>query len=255
MSTRPEGPPHLRLTGVHENRVVLEKMARQLNAEAEKLDIPFQFNPIVSKLEDLEMEISLHVKMGEALAISSVLQLHRLLAFDCNSTGPSSSSSPKIITFLSALRSLSPKIMVITEKDSDHNGLLLEERSIQALNYYAALFDCMECTVPRASVERQKVEHLLFGEEIKNIVSCEGVERKERHEKVDKWIARLQLCGFRRELLSHRVMMHGNRLLLDQNNHIGYNIKDRDGCFLICWHEYPIFSITAWSFYRYNGVG
>ncbi|MFS8019258.1 putative transcription factor GRAS family [Helianthus anomalus] len=56
-------------------------MARVLTEEAEKLDIPFQFNPIVSKLENLDVE-KLNVKTGEALAISSVLQFHSLLAPD-----------------------------------------------------------------------------------------------------------------------------------------------------------------------------
>lgn len=81
LSTRPEGPPHLRITGVHEQKEVLDQMAHRLNEEAEKLDIPFQFNPIVSRLENLDVE-SLRVKTGEAVAISSVLQLHSLLAFD-----------------------------------------------------------------------------------------------------------------------------------------------------------------------------
>lgn len=36
--------------------------------EAEKLDIPFQFNPIVSTIENLDVE-KLNVKTGKALAI------------------------------------------------------------------------------------------------------------------------------------------------------------------------------------------
>ncbi|XAR60328.1 hypothetical protein NMG60_11033650 [Bertholletia excelsa] len=81
LSARPEGPPHLRITGVHQQKEILDQMAHILTEEAEKLDIPFQFNPIVCKLEDLEAE-KLRVKTGEALAISCVLQLHTLLAND-----------------------------------------------------------------------------------------------------------------------------------------------------------------------------
>ncbi|CBI24300.3 unnamed protein product, partial [Vitis vinifera] len=81
LSARPEGPPHLRITGIHPQKEVLEQMAHRLTEEAEKLDIPFQFNPIVSKLENLDFE-KLRVKTGEALAISSVLQLHSFLAYD-----------------------------------------------------------------------------------------------------------------------------------------------------------------------------
>ncbi|CAB4268193.1 unnamed protein product [Prunus armeniaca] len=56
-------------------------MFHRLTEEAGNLNIPFQFNPIVSKLENLDIE-SLRVKTGEALAVCSVLQLHSLLAAD-----------------------------------------------------------------------------------------------------------------------------------------------------------------------------
>jgi len=52
-----------------------------LTEEAEKLDIPFQFNPMLSKFENLDF-YKLRVKNGEARAISSILQLHSLLALD-----------------------------------------------------------------------------------------------------------------------------------------------------------------------------
>jgi len=260
-SARTEGPPHLRITGIHEQKEVLEQMAHRLNEEAEKLDIPFQFNPIVSKLENLDVE-SLRVKTGEALAVSSVLQLHTLLAFDdemlrrtsplvsknsnsismqggfhmktrtlgdflkkdvinayspspdSNSSSPLSlATSPKMVTFLNALWSLSPKLMVVTEQESNHNGFSLMDRIMEALTFYAALFDCLESTVPRGSIERQKVEKMLLGEEIKNIIACEGVERKERHEKLEKWIPRLELSGFGRVPLSYHGVLQATRLL------------------------------------------
>ncbi|KAJ8445862.1 hypothetical protein Cgig2_000174 [Carnegiea gigantea] len=252
LSVQPEGPPHLRITGIHEKKEVLDQMAMQLNKEAEKLDIAFQFNPIVSKLDDLDVE-SLRVKTGEALVISSVLQLHSLLALDEGSmptnagmaylervfymkprkledlpnkdlmkmlnsnedSTSSSSSSPipssnssKLDASLKALLGLSPKLVVVTEQESNHNGSALMERVIESLNFYAALFDCLESTTSRASIERQKLEKLMFGEEIKNITACEGAERKARHEKLSEWVQRFESVGFRREPLScHGVLL------------------------------------------------
>lgn len=43
---------------------------------------------------------------------------------------------------------------------------------------------------------------LLFGEEIKNIIASEGAKRKEKHEKMDKWMHRLDLFGFANAPLS-----------------------------------------------------
>lgn len=287
LRTRPEGPPHLRITGIHAQKEVLDQMALQLNEEAEKLDIPFQFNPIVSRLDNLDIE-SLRYKSGEALAISSVLQLHTLLAFDdeMNKKSPSSkrvlmnsqtlgdflkrdvintllpspdstlsssqlsfANSTKMMSFLNALWMLSPKLMVVTEQESDHNGFSLMERVLKALIFYAALFDCLESTVPRASLERQKVEKMLFGEEIKNIIACEGLERKVRHEKLEKWVPRLELAGFGRVPLSYNGMLLATRLLQNYGND-GYRIKEENGFLVICWHNQPLFTISAWKFRR-----
>ncbi|PSS24424.1 Scarecrow-like protein [Actinidia chinensis var. chinensis] len=296
LSARPEGPPHLKITGIHEQKEVLELMAHRLNEEAGKLDIPFQFNPIVSKLENLDIEC-LRVKTGEALAISSVLQLHSVLAFDdemLRRQSPSASkslnsvpiqrvfqmssltlgdflekdvvngyspcidspspvsfaSSPKMGNFLKALRGLSPKLMVVTEQESNHNAHSLMDRVTEALNFYAALFDCLESTVPR-SIERQKVEKLLFGEEIKNIIACEGLERKERHERLEKWIPRLELAGFGRVPLSYHGILQATRLLQSYGCD-GYRIKEEKGCLVIFWQTTPLFSISAWRFRRYS---
>ncbi|KAH6765859.1 scarecrow-like 3 [Perilla frutescens var. hirtella] len=293
LSSRPEGPPHLRITGIHEQKEVLDQMAHRLNEEAEKLDIPFQFNPIVSRLEDLDVE-SLRVKTGEAVAISSVLQLHSLLAFDdemvrskipravhlqrvlhmnphtlseflekdamntCASSPDSALSSPmptaissKMVSFLNALRGLSPKLLVVTEQESNHNGISLMDRIVEALTFYAALFDCLESTAPIASIERQKIEKMLYGQEIKNIIACEGLDRKKRHERLDKWIPRLELAGFGKVPLSYHVMLQARRLL-QSYNYDGYKVKEENGCFIICWQDQPLFSVSAWRFRRYS---
>lgn len=292
LSARPEGPPHLRITGVHQQREVLEQMAFKLTEEAEKLDIPFQFNPVVSKLDNLDFE-KLRVKTGEALAISSVLQLHSLLASDdellrkkspltpknlngihlpgvlqinqstlgellekdlvnghsrspdsATSSPVSLSASAKMDGFVNALWGLTPKLMVITEQDSNHNGSTLMERLLEALYSYAALFDCLESTVPR-TLERLKLEKMLFGEEIKNIIACEGAERKERHEKLEKWVQRLDLAGFGNLPLSYYGMLQARRLLQGYGSD-GYKIKEENGCVVICWQDRALFSVSAW---------
>ncbi|XP_058107135.1 scarecrow-like protein 3 [Magnolia sinica] len=293
LNARPEGPPHLRITGIHEQKEVLEQTAMRLTEEAEKLDIPFQFIPIVSKLENLDLE-SLR-KTGEALAISSVLQLHLLMASDdetqrktppsaknpsaahlqrvlqmnqstlgellekdlINGHSPSpdsASSSPfsaRMESFLASLWNLSPKVMVVAEQESNHNGSTVMERLLEALYFYAALFDCLESTVSRTSVDRMKVEKMLFGEEIKNIIACEGVERKERHEKLERWVQRLDLAGFGRVPLSYYGLLQARRLLQSYGCE-GYKIKEESGALLFCWQDRPLFSVSAWRCRRYD---
>lgn len=278
LSARPEGPPHLRITGIHQQKEVLEQMAHVLSDEAEKLDLPFQFNPVVSKLENLDFE-KLRVKTGEALAISSIMQLHTLLASESdlnkqraaqmnqntlgellekdmvhgrspsNDSASSSPQSSSIDNFLSALWGLSPKVVVVTEQDCDHNGKNLMERVSESLYFYAALFDCMESSLPRGSLERLKMEKMVLGEEIKNIIACEGGERKERHEKLEKWSQRLEFGGFVNVALSYYAMLQAKRLLQSYKCD-GYKIKDENGSVVICWQDRPLFSVSAWRYRR-----
>ncbi|KAG6433586.1 hypothetical protein SASPL_105200 [Salvia splendens] len=258
LSTRMEGPPHVRITGIHHEKSVLEQVAIRLNEEAEKLDLPFQFHPIVSQLESLDVGC-LRVKTGEAVAISAVLQLHSLLAFEDAKASKSPNgvllrdfldkdsltAKPKMAGFLDGILGLSPKLVVVTEQESNHNGTGLMDRMMEALNFYAALFDCLEYTAP--SEQRQKIESMVYGREIKDIVACEGVERRARHEKLERWIPRMESAGFGKVCLSYHVMMQARRLL-HSYNYDGYKVRDQNGCFVICWQDQPLFSVSAWRF-------
>ncbi|TKY67931.1 Scarecrow protein 3 [Spatholobus suberectus] len=249
------------VTAIHEKKEVLEQMGLHLGVEAERLHFHFQFNPVVSSLESLDPE-TLPIKKGEPLAISCVLQLHSLLATDDDNAkqnmkkvnpSPDSALSPfspcpsrKMDCFLYGLWKLQPKVMVITEQESNVNGSSLTQRVDRALNFYGALFDCLEASISRTLVWRTLFEKMLLGEEIKNIVACEGVERKERHEKLETWIPRLELAGFRRVPISSNGIWLATRML--QNYVPGYNIRQENKCLFIYWKEIPLFSVSAWKF-------
>ncbi|KAL5222866.1 hypothetical protein ABZP36_027579 [Zizania latifolia] len=266
LAARPEGPPHLRLTSVHEHKEILSQMAMALTKEAERLDVPFQFNPVVSRLDALDVE-SLRVKTGEALAICSSIQLHCLLASDDDATAaaaaavgevdrrsPESGLSPstsRADAFLGALWGLSPKVMVVTEQEASHNSAGLTERFVEALNYYAALFDCLEVGAARGSVERARVERWLLGEEIKNIVACDGAERRERHERLERWARRLEGAGFGRVPLSYYALLQARRVAQGLGCD-GFKVREEKGTFFLCWQDRALFSVSAWRGRRFD---
>ncbi|CAO2181760.1 unnamed protein product [Urochloa humidicola] len=266
LAARPEGPPHLRLTAVGEHRDALAATAMALTKEAERLDVPFQFNPVVSRLDALDVE-SLRVKTGEALAITSTLQLHCLLAADDDDavagagkeerrrgspeSGVSPSTASRVEAFLAALWGLSPEVMVVTEQEASHNAAALTERFVEALNYYAALFDCLEVAAPRGSVERARVERWMLAEEIKNIVACDGGERRERHERLDRWAARMEAAGFGRVPLSYYAMLQARRAAQGLGCD-GFKVREEKGCFFLCWQDRAIFSVSAWRGRRFD---
>ncbi|CAM6084613.1 unnamed protein product [Calypogeia fissa] len=419
LRARPGGPPLLKISGISEKKDVLEQMGQRLTEEANRLDIPFQFLPVVAKLDDVSIEM-LRVKPGEAVAVSSVMRLHLLLyeedeqlqlqpqpqpqpqranggyittgsepagagGTDVEPEAPkgemvngvvnSSSSKARAVfrstgggTFeqvengdqkpnaaalaaatsaasaevrglkrsreandgeehlprknsggsprgassvvsegntqdtqdteaarqqhansevrsevvdrertsasaggggpaiggtskplkpeaaqamvmdkvLRMLKQLAPKVMVVVEQESNHNSNRLEERFVQALHYYCALFDSLDSTLPQHfGLERVTLEKHLFGVEIKNIVACEGLERVERHEKLDKWKVRLRRAGFSGLPLSYSTVMQAKRLLGSYQCE-GYRLNEGSGCLTLAWQETPLYAASAW---------
>lgn len=357
LSVRKEGPPHLRITGVSLKKDVLEQTGQRLSEEAEKLDIPFQFHPLVASLEKLDVD-SLKVKSGEAVAISCMMRLHPLLAketdtvlrtendhqthpvirhlrsssggyeritcvsrdeaintagevgsdrglkrsresyeaapevgaenlknhvevseagdrqqlprsislSDGNGTNVESRGKPSVVylprdesscsesglgsgvvqRILQKLQSLSPKVMVLVEQDSNHNSGSMPERFVEALHYYSAMFDSLDLTLPQHCLERVTLEKFLLGQEIKNIVACEGAERVERHEKMDRWRMRMRSAGFVSRPLSSTAALQAKRLLHGYPCD-GYCVKDDQGCLTLCWKDTTLYTASAWT--------
>ncbi|KAF8656725.1 hypothetical protein HU200_060517 [Digitaria exilis] len=312
------GPPHLRITAVNESKEFLADMAGVLARDAEALDIPFQFAAVEARLDDLDPDALRHVlrvRSGEALAISVVAQLHRLLAADDTTrrhlpgsscltpvqimarSSPSSfgellerelntrlqlspdassivsSLSPqspvvqqqqqqqrpaaaKLGSFLQAVRALSPKIMVVSEPEANHNAAAFMERFEEALNYYASLFDCLERASSSSSpaagqgpwrAERARVERLVLREEVCGVVAREGAERKERHERLAQWGRRMEAAGMEKVGMSYGGMMEA-RKLLQSLGWGGYDVVHdaRGEAFFFCWHRKPLYSVSAW---------
>ncbi|KAJ8557212.1 hypothetical protein K7X08_002837 [Anisodus acutangulus] len=255
VANSPNGPPHLTITCVNNNKSMLEEMSTRIQKEAEALDIPFQFNLVNVSLKDLSIDM-LKIKPGESLAFVSVLNLHVLLAeddhinshFGLNKNTNNVKDCQRMSEFLAMLRSFSPKLLILVEQEADHNLRKLVDRFVEGLHYYSALFDSVD-TIFGGSYslyeERVAVEQML-GKEIENMVACEGFEREERHERFGKWIVRLTRGGFRPVRLWYDIMKDSKRLV-EAYGADGYKIISQKGSLMICWHDRPIYSVSAWT--------
>lgn len=54
------------------------------------------------------------------------------------------------------------------------------DRFMEVYNYYSAVFDSLDATLPRDSTDRMNVERQCLARDIVNIVACEGADRIER---------------------------------------------------------------------------
>uniref|UniRef100_R7W274 Uncharacterized protein n=1 Tax=Aegilops tauschii TaxID=37682 RepID=R7W274_AEGTA len=166
-----------------------------LAREAESLHIGFHFHPVKLQINQLLSIEPLGVRSGETLVIVSTLQLHRLLAdefvevaarpHDRKGKAQAHATMMRADALLRDLAKLSPKLMVVTEPEVNHNGEFTA-RVENALNYYGALFDALEESVPTrgSAMERADVERCLLLQEIRDIVPYDGAQRRERHERM-----------------------------------------------------------------------
>ncbi|MBA0671718.1 hypothetical protein Goklo_024121, partial [Gossypium klotzschianum] len=132
----------------------------------------------------------LDVKLGKALAVNFPLQLHHSPDESVDVNYPRDG-------LLRMVRSLSPKVITLVEQESNTNTAPFLPRFIKNLEYYLAMFESIDETMPRHRREQINVEQHWLARDIVNVIACEGKERVEHHELFGKWKSRLTMVGFR----------------------------------------------------------
>lgn len=257
-AARPEGAPNLlRLTVVNDQNEFLSAAAALLTPEAERLHVRFQFHPVKSHIDELLSVEPLGIRSGQALVVTSTLRFHRLLAYEFAAAAAhdrkgkmpehTRQMKTRADALLRTLHELSPKLMILTEQEADHNGTDFTGRFSNALNYYAALFDTLEESAPRGSVDRICVERWLLRQEIRDIVAFDGTLRRERHEKMARWEARMDNAGFAPVTISYNALVQTAKLAQQLSGEgRAYRVFKDDGCFFLYWHAIPMFSVSTW---------
>ncbi|KAL0736826.1 hypothetical protein Bca4012_013036 [Brassica carinata] len=245
LASRPNPPRHVRITGVGESKHELNETGDRLHGFAEALSLQFEFHPVVDRLEDVRLWM-LHVKEGETVAVNCVMQMHKTLY---DGTGDA------FRDFVGLVRSTNPVAVVIAEQEAEHNSAQLETRVYNSLKYYSAVFDVMHKHLGADSLMRVKIEEMLFGREIRNIVACEGSHRQERHMEFRHWRRMMEQLGFRSLGVSEKEVLQSKMLLRM------YGSGDDDGFFnversggrgggagvTLRWSDQALYTVSAWG--------
>jgi DELLA protein len=242
LALRPGGPPALlRLTGIGPPHASGNEIGMKLAQLAESVNIEFEFRGVVALKLDEVKPWMLQVLPGEAVAVNSVLQLHRLLYSD----GPHVPAA--IDDVLQSVLGLKPKIVTIVEHEANHNAPGFLSRFTEALHYYSTMFDSLEaCNLPPQSSQQLLVE-MYLGREICNIVACEGVARVERHENLEQWRRRMVKAGFQPLQLGLNALKQAKSLLTLFSGD-GYRVEENNGCLTLGWHTRPLIASSAWQY-------
>ncbi|CAL5405698.1 unnamed protein product [Camellia sinensis] len=242
LAARPSGPPHVRITGIDDpvskyaRGDSLEAVRKRLAAISEKFSIPVEFHAVPVFGPDVTRDM-LNVRPGEALAVNFPLQLHHTPDESVDVNNPRDG-------LLRMVKSLSPKVITLVEQESNTNTAPFFARFIETLDYYSAMFESIDVTLPRDRKERINVEQHCLARDIVNIIACEGKERVERHELFGKWKSRFTMAGFRQYPLSSYVNSVIKSLLRCYSEH--YTLVEKDGAMLLGWKDRNLISASAW---------
>ncbi|KAH7546616.1 hypothetical protein FEM48_Zijuj01G0220000 [Ziziphus jujuba var. spinosa] len=242
LAARPSGAPHVRITGIDDpvsqyaRGDGLDAVGRRLSAISEKFNIPVEFHGVPVFAPDITIEM-LDVRPGEALAVNFPLQLHHTPDESVDVNNPRDG-------LLRMVKSLSPKVVTLVEQESNTNTTPFFNRFVETLDYYLAMFESIDVTLPRNCKERINVEQHCLARDIVNIIACEGKERVERHELFGKWKSRLTMAGFRQYPLSSYVNSVIGSLLRCYSEH--YTLVEKDGAMLLGWKDRNLISASAW---------
>ncbi|KAI3920427.1 hypothetical protein MKX01_000766 [Papaver californicum] len=242
LASRPGGPPHIRITGIDDSNSAyargggLQIVGQRLSRLAESCKIPFEFHAAPVSGVDIEFS-SLGVRTGEAIAVNFAYVLHHM-------PDESVSTENHRDRLLRLIKSLSPKVVTLVEQESNTNTAAFLPRFLETLDYYTAMFESIDATLPRDHKERINVEQHCLARDVVNIIACEGAERVERHEVLGKWKSRFRMAGFTPYPLSS-VVNSTIKTLLD-NYCEKYKLYENDGALYLGWMDRDLVVSCAW---------
>ncbi|KAI3496779.1 hypothetical protein L1887_39154 [Cichorium endivia] len=236
-------PPTLRITATGTNLNILRRTGDRLSKFAHSLGLRFRFFPLLlpqtninHTVDDIIDHLSAVLLLpNEILAVNCVLYLHRLLI-----------DRDKLCLLLRKIKAMKPTVVTLAEKEANHNHPIFISRFEEALNYYTAIFESLEATLPPNSRERMDVEQVWFGREITDIVTAEGEKRRERHERFLSWEMMMRIAGFRNIALSPFALSQAKLLLRLHYPSEGYNLEVVNDSFFLGWQKQPLFSVSSW---------
>ncbi|KAL2642601.1 hypothetical protein R1flu_010188 [Riccia fluitans] len=236
LAERTGGPPHLRLTGIGSSADILRQTGNRLADFARTLNLPFEFLPLVVGSVEQVTARMLSTREGEVVAVNCVLQLNRLLQ-----RGPD-----MLKAFLEMIQTLRPKVFTLAEREANHNQHQFLDRFTEAYRHYEVLFESLEATLPPKSPDRLTVEEVWFGREIANIVSCDGSDWVERHERFEQWREIMASAGFHPLPPSTFALAQAKLLLRLHYPSEGYRLFEMNDCLLLGWQDQPLFTVSSW---------
>ncbi|KZV28806.1 scarecrow-like protein 9 [Dorcoceras hygrometricum] len=244
VSLRPGGAPRLKITGIDfpqpgfKPAERVEQTGRRLMNYCKRFDVPFEYNAIAKKWEDVCPE-DLKIERYETVVVNCLYRLHHV---PDESVGVNSLRD----CVLKLIKKISPDLFVHGVINGTYNAPFFTTRFREGLNHYSSYFDMLEATIPREDQDRLMYEREVLGREVLNVVACEGMERVERPETYRQWHVRNLRAGFR-QLPLNRELLKEVRTKVCDGYHINFSVEEDSEWMLQGWKGRVMYALSCWK--------
>ncbi|KAL5733204.1 hypothetical protein ACOSQ2_032896 [Xanthoceras sorbifolium] len=244
LSSRPGGPPKLRITGVDlpqpgfRPAERIEETGRRLANYAATFKVQFTFNAIAQKWDTIQIE-DLKIDSDEVLVVNCLYRFRYLLDETVVVESPRN-------TVLNLIRKMNPDVFIQGIVNGAHSAPFFITRFREALFFYSTLFDMLETNVPREIPERMLIEREIFGREAMNVIACEGAERIERPETYKQWQVRNMRAGFTQLPLNEEIMKMAKERVTT-SYHKDFVIDEDSQWLLQGWKGRIVYALSSWK--------
>jgi len=237
-------PPRLRITGIEVPRPGfsplenIERTGKLLADYANMYKVPFQYQGIYSRYEDIQIE-DLNIEEDEVLIINCLYRMKNL----GDETVAMDSARDRV---LKIMRRMNPKVFIFGILNGSYSSPFFVTRFKELLFHYSSLFDMLDVNASRGNEARKLLEGGILGREILNVIACESADRIERPETYQQWQARCLKVGFEQLPLDPAIMK--SMLLMKKEFYHEDFVADEDsGWLLQGWKGRVLYALSKWK--------